>query len=110
MEKMKLLVIGAGGREFAIAKKLNESPHVDTVYCAPGNIGMVTAGIVPLNIAEDDFEALIQFAKDQSIAWTFVGPEDALCAGVVDAFQKADLKIFGPNQEAAQLELSLIHI
>ena len=104
MEKMKLLVIGAGGREFAIAKKLNESPHVDTVYCAPGNIGMVTAGIVPLNIAEDDFEALIQFAKDQSIAWTFVGPEDALCAGVVDAFQKAGLKIFGPNQEAAQLE------
>lgn len=104
MEKMKLLVIGAGGREFAIAKKLNESPRVDTVYCAPGNIGMVTAGIVPLNIAEDDFEALIQFAKDQSIAWTFVGPEDALCAGVVDAFQKAGLKIFGPNQEAAQLE------
>ena len=94
MEKMKLLVIGAGGREFAIAKKLNESPHVDTVYCAPGNIGMVTAGIVPLNIEEDDFEALIQFAKDQAIAWTFVGPEDALCAGIVDAFQKAGLKIF----------------
>lgn len=103
-EQLKLLVIGSGGREFAIAKKLQASPHVATVYCAPGNIGMIEIGVIPVNIAETDFAALIKFARDQQLDWTFVGPENGLCAGIVDYFQQAGLKIFGPNREAAQLE------
>lgn len=103
-KKLNLLVIGSGGREFAIAKKLKQSPLVERVYCAPGNVGMPTVGVEPVAIEEDDFPALIKFAKEHAIDWTFVGPEDALVAGITDRFQAERLKIFGPDARAAQLE------
>lgn len=103
-DKLTLLVVGEGGREFAIAKKLKQSPHVDTVYCAPGNVGMLTVGVTPVNIAEMDLNGLLQFAIEKDVDWTFVGPENVLCAGIVDKFQAAGQKIIGPNKRAAQLE------
>ena len=103
-DKVNLLVIGEGGREFAIAKKLKRSPHVDHVYCAPGNVGMPTVGVEPVDIEENDFAGLIRFAKEHDIKWTFVGPEDCLVDGIVDDFHAAGLKIFGPDARAAQLE------
>ncbi|MGO3790428.1 MAG: phosphoribosylamine--glycine ligase [Enterococcus gilvus] len=101
---MKVLIIGSGGREHAIAKKMLESPKVTDVFCAKGNPGMKKDGIQRVDIAEDDHEALISFAKEQGIAWTFVGPEIPLLNGIVDDFQKAGLKIFGPNKAAAMIE------
>lgn len=102
--QVNVLVVGEGGREFAIAKKLQESPHVHQVYCAPGNVGMTTVGVIPVAIEETDFAGLIRFAKDHDVAWTFVGPEDCLVDGIVDDFAAAGLKAFGPNARAAQLE------
>lgn len=101
---MKVLIIGSGGREHAIAKKMLESLQVTDVFCAKGNPGMKKDGIQRVDIAEDDHEALIAFAKEQGIAWTFVGPEIPLLNGIVDDFQKAGLKIFGPNRAAAMIE------
>ncbi|OTO77008.1 MULTISPECIES: phosphoribosylamine--glycine ligase [unclassified Enterococcus] len=101
---MKVLIIGSGGREHAIAKKMLESPKVTDVFCVKGNPGMKKDGIQRVDIAEDDHEALISFAKEQGIAWTFVGPEIPLLNGIVDDFQKAGLKIFGPNKAAAMIE------
>lgn len=103
-DQLTILVIGGGGREFAIAKKLKQSPHVATVYCAPGNIGMLTVDVVPVNIAETDLDGLLQFAIEKRVDWTFVGPEDVLCAGIVDQFQTAGQRIVGPTKRAAQLE------
>ena len=103
-DKVNLLVIGEGGREFAIAKKLKRSSHVDHVYCAPGNVGMPTVGVEPVDIEENDFAGLIRFAKEHDVKWTFVGPEDCLVDGIVDDFHAAGLKIFGPDARAAQLE------
>ncbi|MFV0558535.1 MAG: phosphoribosylamine--glycine ligase [Enterococcus sp.] len=101
---MKLLVIGSGGREHAIAKKLLEDSKVAEVYCAKGNPGMEKDGIQLVEIAEDDHQALIAFAKDYGINWTFVGPEIPLLNGIVDDFQAAGLKIFGPQKAAAMIE------
>ena len=100
----KLLVIGSGGREHAIARKLLESPTVTTVYCAPGNPGMTRDGIELVSISETDHTSLIQFAKDQEITWTFVGPEVPLLNGLVDDFEAAGLKAFGPRKDAALIE------
>lgn len=100
----KLLVIGSGGREHAIARKLLESPAVTTVYCAPGNPGMTRDGIELVSISETDHTSLIQFAKDQEIAWSFVGPEVPLLNGLVDDFEAAGLKAFGPRKDAALIE------
>lgn len=104
VEKVNVLVVGEGGREFAIAKKLQESEHVKQVYCAPGNVGMSAVGVQPVDIAETDFAGLIDFAKSHKVVWTFVGPEDCLVDGIVDDFAAAGLKAFGPNARAAQLE------
>ncbi|MDN6029808.1 MAG: phosphoribosylamine--glycine ligase [Lactococcus plantarum] len=103
---MKLLVIGSGGREHAIAKKLLESSDVTTVYAAPGNPGMKLDGIDTVEISISEHDALINFAKEHEITYTFVGPDDALAAGIVDVFQAAGLLIFGPTQAAAELEWS----
>lgn len=103
-EQVNVLVVGEGGREFAIAHQLQQSAHVKQVYCAPGNVGMTTVGVQPVDIAETDFAGLIRFAKAHDIAWTFVGPEDCLVDGIVDDFQAAGLKAFGPTARAAQLE------
>src|SRR5215218_7197233 len=102
---MKILVIGSGGREHAIAWKLARSPRVSKVYVAPGNAGTAREDGVE-NIDITDHAELIQFAKAEQVALTVVGPEAPLAAGVVDAFQAAGLKIFGPTKLAAQLESS----
>ena len=102
---MKLLVIGSGGREHALAWRLSQSPRVQKVFVAPGNGG--TAGEDGLeNVAVTTIPALVEFARREEIAFTVVGPEAPLAAGVVDAFRDAGLKIFGPVQAAAQLESS----
>ncbi|HFI0455723.1 TPA: phosphoribosylamine--glycine ligase [Streptococcus suis] len=103
---MKLLVVGSGGREHAIAKKLLESEQVEQVFVAPGNDGMTLDGIELVNIGISEHSALIDFAKENDIAWTFVGPDDALAAGIVDDFEQAGLKAFGPSRLAAELEWS----
>ena len=103
---MKLLVVGSGGREHAIAKKLLESPQVSQVFVAPGNDGMTLDGLDLVNIGIYEHSKLIDFAKANDIAWTFIGPDDALAAGIVDDFNAAGLKAFGPSKAAAELEWS----
>ncbi|CYU84863.1 TPA: phosphoribosylamine--glycine ligase [Streptococcus suis] len=103
---MKLLVVGSGGREHVIAKKLLESDQVEQVFIAPGNDGMTLDGIELVNIGISEHSALINFAKENDIAWTFVGPDDALAAGIIDDFEQAGLKAFGPSRLAAELEWS----
>ena len=103
-----VLVVGGGGREHAIAKAMMASPQVSTVYCAPGNPGMIRDGIRTLAIDEMDFAGLVNFARANTVTLTFVGPEVPLAAGIVDYFQAAGLAIFGPNQAAAQLESSKV--
>ncbi|MBE3581235.1 MAG: phosphoribosylamine--glycine ligase [Thermoanaerobacteraceae bacterium] len=100
---MKILVIGSGGREHALVWKLAQSPTVTEVYCAPGNAGIANhAYCVP--ISSDDIEGLVNFARKADIQLTVVGPEAPLVAGVVDAFEAAGLRIFGPRRETALLE------
>ena len=102
---VKLLVIGSGGREHALAWKLAQNPRVQKVFVAPGNGG--TAAETGLeNVALDAIPELIEFARRESVGLTLVGPEAPLAAGIVDAFRKADLRIFGPTRAAAQLESS----
>lgn len=103
---MKLLVVGSGGREHAIAKKLLESDSVDQVFVAPGNDGMTLDGLDLVDIGISEHSKLIAFAKENDISWTFIGPDDALAAGVVDDFEQAGLKAFGPKKLAAELEWS----
>ena len=102
---MNILVIGRGGREHAIAKKLQREDKVKTVYCAPGNPGMSSDNIRTVPISEEQQTELIQFAKDNQIDWTFVGPETPLIEGIVDAFQAAGLLIFDPTKAAAKRAL-----
>jgi len=102
---MKLLVIGSGGREHALAWKLTHSPRVSKVYVAPGNAGTaLEEGLENVNITAH--AELIEFARREQIALTVVGPEAPLAAGIVDDFTAAGLKIFGPTRAAAQLESS----
>ncbi|HEX5126045.1 MAG TPA: phosphoribosylamine--glycine ligase [Rhodocyclaceae bacterium] len=106
---MKILVIGSGGREHALAWKLTQSPKIQKVYVAPGNAGTAREeGLENVAIAsfDDNFAELIAFAKRENIALTVVGPEAPLAAGIVDAFSTAGLAIFGPTQACAQLESS----
>jgi len=102
---MKLLVVGSGGREHALAWKLAQSPRVQKVYVAPGNGGTATEAGVQ-NVPLTEFPALIAFAKREKIQLTVVGPEAPLAAGIVDAFREAGQRIFGPTRTAAQLESS----
>ena len=102
---MKILVIGSGGREHALAWKLTHSPRVSKVYVAPGNAGTALEdGLENVNLTEH--AALIEFARREQVALTVVGPEAPLAAGIVDEFTAAGLKIFGPTRAAAQLESS----
>lgn len=103
---MKLLVVGSGGREHAIAKKLLESQGVEQVFVAPGNDGMTLDGLDLVNIGISEHSRLIEFAKENDVAWSFIGPDDALAAGIVDDFNQAGLKTFGPSRLAAELEWS----
>ena len=102
---MKLMVIGSGGREHAIAWKLAQSPRVQKVFVAPGNGGTARENGLE-NVALSEVAELVAFARKESVYLTVVGPEAALAAGVVDAFREAGLRIFGPTRAAAQLESS----
>ena len=102
---MKILVIGNGGREHALAWKAAQSPLAETVFVAPGNAGpALEPALQNVAISATDVPALLAFAKKENIGLTIVGPEAPLVIGVVDAFRAAGLKIFGPTQAAAQLE------
>ncbi|QIC85131.1 phosphoribosylamine--glycine ligase [Serratia liquefaciens] len=102
---MNILIIGNGGREHALAWKAAQSPLADKVYVAPGNAGTgLEPGLTNVEISATDIPALLAFAQSNDIGLTIVGPEAPLVIGVVDAFQAAGLKIFGPSQAAAQLE------
>ena len=102
---MKVLVIGGGGREHALAWKAAQSPGVERVFVAPGNAGTAhEPGVENVSIAADDVDALVAFARDNGVGLTIVGPEAPLVIGVVDAFQQAGLRCFGPSRGAAQLE------
>lgn len=102
---MNILLIGSGGREHAMAWKFSQDPNVKNIFVAPGNAGTAREDKCQ-NIALNDFDALKQFALDNNVGLTMVGPEDLLAQGIVDDFQAAGLRIFGPHQAAAQLEAS----
>ncbi|MGN1276651.1 MAG: phosphoribosylamine--glycine ligase [Floccifex sp.] len=102
---MKVLVIGTGGREHALALAASKSSLVEKVYCAPGNPGMALFGEC-VNVSGSDIDGLVSFAKENEIDLTIVGPEATLSLGVVDAFQEAGLQIFGPTKAATQVESS----
>ena len=104
---MKILVVGSGGREHALAWKLAESPEVDRIFCAPGNAGTEEIG-ENVSIRASELSELVRFAKENRIGLTVIGPDDALAAGIVDLFEAEGLRVFGPNQKAAQLEASKI--
>lgn len=100
---MKVLIIGSGGREHVLAWKISQSPLLTKLYTAPGNAG-ISQNAECVAIKADDINGLLEFAKKEKIDLTVVGPEAPLVAGIVDVFQKEGLKVFGPNQAAAQLE------
>lgn len=100
---MKVLIVGSGGREHAIVQKVSESPRVEKIYCAPGNAGIAElAECVDIPVME--FNRLVTFAKEQAIDLTIIGPDDPLVGGIVDAFETAGLRVFGPRKNAAIIE------
>ena len=104
---MKILIVGSGGREHALGWKISQSPLLRKLYCAPGNAGTQTiAENIP--IGAEDVQELVDFAAKEKIDLTVVGPEVPLTLGIVDEFEKRDLKIFGPNKNAAELEGSKV--
>src|SRR5881398_313144 len=104
---MKILLVGSGGREHALAWKLARSPDAERIFCAPGNAG--TAEIVEnVSISASDLEGVVRFAKDNRIDLTVVGPDDPLAAGIVDLFTAEKLRAFGPTKSAARIEASKI--
>lgn len=104
---MKILVVGSGGREHALVWKIAQSKRVKKIFCAPGNAGIAQLAEC-VDISADNIDKLLAFAKDNKIDLTVVGPEVPLVVGIVDEFQKNNLKIFGPNKELANLEGSKI--
>jgi len=115
---MKLLVIGSGGREHALVWKLARSPHVTQLWCAPGNAGIsqerlanqltLNQAVESVNIGADDLPKLLAFAREKRADLTVVGPDNPLALGIVDLFQQNRLRIWGPNQKAAQFEASKV--
>lgn len=100
---MKVLIVGSGGREHAIAWKVSKSPRVDKIYCAPGNAGIGQVAEC-VNIGAMEIEKLVAFAKEKAIDLTVIGMDDPLVAGIVDAFEAEGLRVFGPRKNAAILE------
>ena len=112
---MKILVIGSGGREHALVWKLAQSPHVTQLWCAPGNAGIDLERLAKngepvecVNISAEDLPKLLAFAEEKKVELTVVGPDNPLALGIVDLFQKHGLRIWGPNQKAAQFESSKV--
>lgn len=104
---MKVLVVGSGGREHALAWKLLQSPNINRVFCIPGNGGTATMqNCQNVSLSIDDFEGILRFAQVQGVGFTIVGPELPLALGIVDYFQAAEALIFGPTQEGAKIEAS----
>src|SRR5881392_1498735 len=103
MVRMKVLIVGSGGREHALVWKIAASPRVERVFVAPGNAG-TAAEAENVAIEADDIAGLIHFVQQNSIDLTVIGPEAPLVAGIVDIFQREKLRIFGPTRAAAQLE------
>jgi len=102
---MKILIVGSGGREHALAWKASQSAQVDTVYVAPGNAGTaLEPKLTNIDLSVEDIAGLVSFAQKEAIGLTIIGPEVPLVMGVVDAFQAAGLNCFGPSAKAAQLE------
>jgi phosphoribosylamine--glycine ligase len=104
---MKILVVGSGGREHALAWKLRQSPHAEHIFCAPGNAGTADIG-ENVAIPAADLGALVRFAKQNRIDLTVVGPDDPLAAGIVDQFAAEKLRAFGPTKSAARIEASKV--
>jgi phosphoribosylamine--glycine ligase len=104
---MKALIIGGGGREHTLAWALSQSPKITQLFAAPGNPGMARLGEC-VHIPVSNIDGLIEFAKQEQIDWTIVGPEAPLCDGLADRFAETGLKVFGPSQGAAQLEGSKV--
>ena len=108
MEDLNILLIGNGGREHALAWKLNESPRVKVIYVAPGNGGTASSGLAKVknvvNVKVDDFQCLIDFAKEHAVNLVIPGPEAPLVAGIGDACLKAGIRCFGPSKAAARME------
>ena len=105
---MKVLVIGGGGREHAIVKKLKENPAVETIYCAPGNGGIAADAVCVPEIGAKDIPAQVDFAKTHSIDFAVVAPDDPLVLGAVDALEAAGIPCFGPEAKAAIIEGSKV--
>jgi phosphoribosylamine--glycine ligase len=104
---MKILIVGQGGREHALAWKIRQSPLVKQIFCAPGNAGTALEA-VNLDIAATNIEGLVQFAKKEKIDLTVIGPEAPLVAGLADILDKEGLRVFGPSKQAAELEGSKV--
>jgi len=104
---VKILVVGSGGREHALVRKLAQSPEADRIFCAPGNAGTQEIG-ENVSISANDLPKLTRFAKGNGIDLTVIGPDDPLAAGIVDLFEAEGLRVFGPNKKAARLEASKI--
>lgn len=102
---MKILIVGNGGREHAIAWKLSQSPKVDKLYCAPGNAGIAQLAEC-VKISPEDIDGLCAFAAEQAVDMTVIGPEVPLALGIVDQMEKRGIRTFGPNKKCAQLEAS----
>ena len=100
---MKVLIVGSGGREHAIATAVAKSPKVDKIYCAPGNAGIGQVAEC-VNIGAMEFDKLVDFAKEKEIDLTVIGMDDPLVGGIVDKFEEAGLRVFGPRKNAAILE------
>jgi phosphoribosylamine--glycine ligase len=104
---MKVLVIGSGGREHTLVWKIAQSPKVSQVYCAPGNAGISKLAQC-ININADNIEKLADFAQEEKIDLTVVGPELPLSKGIVNEFNRKGLRIFGPSKEATEIESSKV--
>ena len=104
---MNVLMIGSGGREHALIKAILKSPRLEKLYCAPGN-GGISRDAQCVDIPVMDKEKMVAFAKENSIDLAFVAPDDPLAAGMVDAFEEAGIRAFGPNAAAAVIEASKV--
>jgi len=103
---MKILVLGKGGREHALAYALSHSPTVEHVYAIPGNPGIARLGDIHPEISISDYDQILAFCKTHDLDFVVVGPEDPLAGGITDVLEAAGIPVFGPSKAAAQLEAS----
>ena len=104
---MKIIVVGSGGREHAVIKKLKQSPEIEKIYALPGN-GGIAADAECVNIAATDIDGIVRFAAENGIGYAVVTPDDPLALGCVDRLNEIGIPCFGPNADAAQIEASKV--